>query len=135
MMEKILPPGVEHAEKADVSAEVFRIGGNLQQTCGTGAEQQSVNNLLVVECQRRQLMGKCEDHMHVGDRQKFCIASGQPLVASVGLAFRAMAVAAGIVGDGRGVAAASTSIPVTAERCRAAAFDGGEHFQVQSCQP
>jgi hypothetical protein len=30
MMEEILPPGVEHAEQADVSAEVFGIGGNLQ---------------------------------------------------------------------------------------------------------
>jgi hypothetical protein len=33
------------------------------------------------------------------------------------------------------MAAASTSVTVTAERCRAAAFDGGEHLQVQSRQP
>ncbi len=39
MVEQILAPGVQHAEEADLGAEVFRIGGDLQKAVRTGAEQ------------------------------------------------------------------------------------------------
>ena len=68
MAEKILPPGVKYAKEADVSAEMFRIGSNLQQGLGTGAKQQTIENLLVVEHQSGQLMREREDHMHIGNR-------------------------------------------------------------------
>ena len=68
VLEKILSPGVQHAEKADVSAKMFRIGRNLQQGLGTGAKQQTVENLLVVKHQSGQLMRQREDHMHIGNR-------------------------------------------------------------------
>ena len=42
---------------------------------------------------------------------------------------------AGVVGDGHGMAAARTSVAVTAECCRATTFDGREDLQVQSRQP
>jgi len=94
MMQEILSPGVEHVEKADPGAEVLGIGGDLQQRGGAGAEQQAVENPLVVECQWRQLMGQRENHMHVGNGQQFLAAGSEPLLPRVGLAFWAMTVAA-----------------------------------------
>ena len=45
---KILPPGVEHTEKANLSAQMLGIGGNLQQRRGTGVEQEVIDDLLVL---------------------------------------------------------------------------------------
>ena len=50
-----------------------------------------------MEDQRRKLMWKCEDHMHISYRQKFLATGGEPLVASVGLTLSAVAVAAGVI--------------------------------------
>ena len=52
-MLKILPPGVEHTQEADLRAKMLRIGGDLQQGCGTGAEQEVVDDLLVLQGQPR----------------------------------------------------------------------------------
>jgi len=79
-------------------------------------------------------MRQSEDYMNIRDREKLSLARGKPLVAGIGLTLRAMAVTAGVVGDGF-VATAGTPIFVAAERCRAAALDGGEHLAVQPCQP
>ena len=54
MMLKILSPGVEHAEEADLRAEMLGIGGDLQQGRGAGAEQEIVDDLLVLQSQPRQ---------------------------------------------------------------------------------
>ena len=47
VMLEILSPGVQHTQETDLSAEMFRIGGNLQQSCGAGAEQEVVDDLFV----------------------------------------------------------------------------------------
>ena len=49
MVEEVLAPGVKHAEEANLSAQVLRIGGELQQSRRTGAEQQAIQDSLVVE--------------------------------------------------------------------------------------
>ena len=134
MMLEILSPGVEHAEEADLRAEMFRIGGNLQQRGGAGAEQEVVDDFLVLQSQPRQLVGDGEDDMHVVDRQQFLAARGEPLVASVGLALRTMPGAAGVERDGL-MAALATAIQMAAERCRAAVLDGEEHAEMQPRQP
>ena len=121
---QVLSPGVQHAEEADVGAEMLRVGGDLQQGFGAGAEQQVVDGLLVLQRQPRQLVRQREDDMKVVDRQQFLAASGQPLVASVGLALWAVPVAAGVERDGL-VAALAAAVQMAAERCRAAALDGG----------
>ena len=72
-------------------------------------------------------MRHAEDQMIVGRRQQLPLAGGQPPVAGVGLALRAVAIPAGVVKDGL-MAAAVTLIAMPAERGRAAAFDGAEHF-------
>src|SRR3990172_6408719 len=135
VVEQVLAPGVEHAEETDLSAQMFRISGDLQESRSAGSKQQGIQKPLVVEGQRSQRVRKREDHMYIGNSQEFSLAGGQPLVASVRPTLRTMAVAAGVVGDGHGMTAARTTVPVTAERCRAAAFDGREHSSVQPCQP
>ncbi len=92
---EVLAPGVEHAEEADVGAEVFGIGGDLQQGFGAGAEQQVVDNFLVLQRQPGQLVREGEDNMNVADRQQFLAARGDPLVTGVGLTLWAMPIPAG----------------------------------------
>ena len=68
MVHQVLAPGVKHAEETDLTAQAFRIGGELQQSRCTGVEQQPVKQSLVVEHQVSQPPRNSEDHMHVGNR-------------------------------------------------------------------
>ena len=45
---KILAPGVEHAQKADLRTEMLGAGRDLQQGRGAGAEQEIVDDFLVL---------------------------------------------------------------------------------------
>ena len=108
---KVLTPGVEHAEEADLRAEMLGIGGNLQQGRGAGAEQQVVDDSSCsAEPASESSCGKREDDMDVRTGSSSLAAIGEPLVASVGLALWAMAVAAGVVRDGL-MAACESSDP------------------------
>jgi len=51
VMLKILAPGVQYAQKADLRSEMFGIGRDLQQSRGGGAEQEIVYDLLVLQSQ------------------------------------------------------------------------------------
>jgi hypothetical protein len=42
MMPQVLRPGVQHSEHADASAQMARVGGDLQQGLGSGSKQQVV---------------------------------------------------------------------------------------------
>jgi len=57
VMLKILAPGVEHTQETDLCAKMLRVGGNLQQSCGAGVEQEVVDDLLVLQGQPRQSWG------------------------------------------------------------------------------
>jgi hypothetical protein len=57
-------------EYADASAQMARIGGDLQQGLGSSTKQQVVKQALVAECEWRQLLGHGEDQMGVGHRQQ-----------------------------------------------------------------
>src|SRR5664279_5479133 len=134
VMLEILSPGVEHTQETDLSAKVLRIGGNLQQGCGAGAEQEVVDDLLILQGQPRQLVWNGEDDVKVVDRQQFLAAPGEPLVARVGLALWAVPGAAGVEGGGF-VAALQAAVEMTAERCSAAVLDGEQHAEMQPGQP
>ena len=41
MMHQVLSPGVKHAEETDLGTEMFRIGGDLQESCRAGSKQKS----------------------------------------------------------------------------------------------
>ena len=62
---KLLTPGSQHAEEAEFRAEVSRIARDFEKCFRTGAEQQIVDDFLVLQSQWRELRRKCEDHMDV----------------------------------------------------------------------
>jgi hypothetical protein len=49
LMVQVLSPAMEHRQKSDLSAEVFRVGANLEQSLRRGFEQAAVNQPLVLE--------------------------------------------------------------------------------------
>ena len=76
---QILSPGVQHAEESDLRAQMFGIGGNLQQRRGAGAEQKVIDDLLVLQSQPCQFVRDGKNHMHVLNGQQFLVAIGEPL--------------------------------------------------------
>lgn len=48
MVQQILPPGVQHGEETDFGAEMLGIGGDDAQGLGGGAEEQAVDECLVL---------------------------------------------------------------------------------------
>jgi hypothetical protein len=114
MMVQVLSPGMEHRQKSDLSAEVFRVGANLEQRLRRGFEQTAVNQPLVLERQWAQCLRQREHHMKVLDRQELRLASFEPSRAAPAPARRAMAITAGAVGD-RSLAALVALIDVAAE--------------------
>ena len=97
MRVQVLPPGVQHTEEADVSPQVARISGDLEQGLGTGAEQEVIEDLLVLQRQCGELVRQSKDNMDIGDGQKFTLPSHNPLVASAALTLWAMTIAAAVV--------------------------------------
>jgi hypothetical protein len=66
----------------------------------TGAEQEVIEDLLVLQRQWGELVRQSKDNMDIGDGQKFILPSHDPLVASAALALWAMAIAATVIRDG-----------------------------------
>ena len=54
MESELLTPSVQHGEEADFCAEVSRIAGDFEKSFRTGAEQQIIEDLLVLQGQWRQ---------------------------------------------------------------------------------
>jgi hypothetical protein len=57
MMFELLIPGVEHAKEADVGAEMLGIASGFEKCLGSGLQQEMVEKLLVLQGERRQLVG------------------------------------------------------------------------------
>src|SRR3984893_2243135 len=135
VMFEFLIPGVEHTEETDLGAEMLGIASDLEEGFGTGLQQQMVQDFLVLQSERRQLMGQGEDNMNVTRRQKFLATCFKPTVASVGLTLGAVPVAAAVVGDGRTVPAVGALIAMPAQGSGATARDGSQHFEVLPGDP
>src|SRR5216684_6413523 len=86
---------MQNAEEPDLCAQMLGVGSNLQQRGRTGFEKQLEENLLVLPSEWDQRVRDAEDQVVVIHRQQLLLASGQPLVPSVGLALRAMTIPAG----------------------------------------
>jgi len=105
MMLQLLIPGVEDAEEADLGSEMLGVRGDFDQCLGAAAEQQPVDHFFVLQGQRRQLVGECKHDMSVGRSEQLGAPRGQPAVARLALALRAVPVAARVIGDGAMAAA------------------------------
>src|ERR1019366_5107584 len=122
MMLEVLSPGMQYAEQADVGSQVLGVASNIEHGGGTGAEEQVVEQPLVLQHQGRHLMGQREDDVEVRHGQQLSGARGQPSGACVALALGTVPVAARVIGDGL-MSAAGASIAMTSERSRAATDD------------
>src|SRR4030095_7741820 len=132
---ELLTPGMQHSEKADFRAEVSRIASDLEKCFRAGAEQQAVDDFLVLQSQCCKLRRKCEDHMDVACREKFFLTCRDPAFPGRGLTLRAVPVAAGVVGDGGAMPAAGALIEMTAECGGATARNGQQHFDMLPAEP
>ncbi len=63
MEPELLSPSMQHGEEADFRAEVSRIASDFEKCFRTGAEQQIVEDFLVLHSQCGKLRRKCEDHI------------------------------------------------------------------------
>ena len=84
---------MQDRKETDVGSQVARISCYLEQGFRTGAEQEVIENLLVLQRQWGELGRESEDNMDIGNRQKFTLPSQNPLVASATLTLGAMAIA------------------------------------------
>ena len=82
---EFLAPGMQHAEEANLRAEVSRMACHFEKSFGAGAEQQIVEDLLILQHQRRQPMRQCEHHVQIAGREKFSSTCSDPAVSSSGL--------------------------------------------------
>src|SRR5208282_1500298 len=71
VMFELLIPSVEHAKEADLGTEMFGIASDFEKGFGTGLQQEMVEDLLVLQSQRRQFMRQGEDKMDVTRGEKF----------------------------------------------------------------
>ena len=115
-------PAMEHGGGADARAEVLGIGGDRQQRLGGRAEQQVVDDRLVLVGDRGDLGRQREDDMEIADRQQIGLAGREPILRRRALTLWAMAIAARVVGDAA-VAAIFAALDMPAERGRAALLD------------
>jgi hypothetical protein len=53
---EFLISSVEHPEEADLRAEMFGIASDFEESCGTGLQQEMVQEFLVLQGERCQFM-------------------------------------------------------------------------------
>jgi hypothetical protein len=129
MMGERRAPGVQDGDEADACAETLGVGGNRGQRLGGGPEQEVVDGGLVVERDGADRSRQGEDDVVVGHRQQLRHAFVEPSPRRGRLALRAVAVAAGIVGDAL-VRAVLAALDMAAERGSPASLDRRHHFQL-----
>ena len=75
-------------------------------------------------------MRNAEDQVIIANGKQFALPGAEPLLAGIGLAFGAVAVAAGAVRDGF-VTTTNTLIAMGAERSGSATRDRGEYLELR----
>ncbi len=115
------------------SAQMLGIGGDGQQSLRAGLEQQIVENPLVLQCQRVELLRSGENQMKVLDGQQVGLALLHPLGPFGLLAFRAMAIPARVVADAL-LVALRAALDMSAENGSAADLDSLHDPKLQQGQ-
>src|ERR1700680_2147205 len=81
MVLQVLAPGVEHGEKTNLRSYAPGIRRDFEESLGSCPKQDSINDALVLQSQRRQQMGQREDYVEIRNGQQLCGAVGEPLLA------------------------------------------------------
>lgn len=113
---------MQHGEEADLGAEMLGVGGDGAQRLGGGAEQQAVDERLVLVGDGGNGLRQREDDVEVPCVEKLGAAILQPLRAGQRLAAGTVPVAAAVEGDAP-VAALIARFDVPTERGGAAQLD------------
>ena len=135
MEPELLTPTMQHTEEANLRAEKSRIAGNFEKGLRAGAEQEIVDDLLVLQHQWGQAAGECEDHVHVARREKFLSARRNPLFPSGGLTLGAVAISAAIKRNGGTMPTTGALIDMAAQCGRTTPRNGQQHFDVAPTNP
>src|SRR5260370_26998222 len=101
MKHQVLSPTVQHGEEADLDAEMFGVGGNGAQGFRSGPKENVVQHFLVLVSDGGNLFRESKDDMEILGVEELGLTILDPLSPCQGLAFWAMAVAAG--GGGKAV--------------------------------
>src|SRR5262245_65540112 len=94
---QVLSPGVQDGQKADVPTQVFRVGRNLKQRLGGGAEQGAVQPAPVGPGQATERLRQRKDDVEVFHWQQFGRAFLEPPRPLGRLALGAVAISARVV--------------------------------------
>jgi hypothetical protein len=131
MMLQGLAPGVKNHGHTELGAEMPGIGRDGGECLSRRAEQDRVDDRLVLERDLADRCRQCEDDMKVRHRQQFGLPIREPLGPRQPLALRAMAVAAGVVGEAR-CATIIALLDMAAEHRRSARRDGAHDAPLDS---
>src|SRR5258708_11462074 len=112
-----------------------RMASHFEKGFRTGAEQESVEDLLVLQDQWRQAAGECEDHVQVAGREKLTLTRGDPAFPGSDLTLRAVAIAAAVIRDGGTIPATGALLEMTAERGSTTPPNGPQPFDVLPTDP
>jgi hypothetical protein len=97
-------------------------------------EQEVIEDLLVLQRQRGELVRQREDEVEVTDRQEFLLTGREPPLPRAPLTFGAVAIPARVVRDGL-VAAARTLVTMSTQSSGAATDEGKKYFLVDPVNP
>ena len=126
VMDECLAPRVQDGEETDLGAEVARVGSDRAERLGGGAEEQTVDDGLVLGGDLGDRRGHGEDDVEVLGGQQVRPAPFEPFGARQRLTGRTVTVATGVVPDAP-MAAVVALLDVAAEGGGAALLDGGHH--------
>ena len=135
MKQEFLVPGVQHAEKADLGPEMCGVPRHLQKGFCAGPQQQTIDDLFVLQSERSQLRRQSEDDMEVGRGEQFVASGLDPAFASGRLTLRAMAITTAVIRDGGTMSATGAFIDVAAECGGATARDGEQDLDMGPADP
>src|SRR4051794_18303101 len=122
MVLQVLTPGMEHSDETDLGAEVAGIGGDRAQGFSRRLEQDGVDRGLVLKSDFGGRRRQGEDDVKIRHRQQFGLPFSQPGGARRSLTFRAMSIAARIIGD-TNETALGAALDMAAERRGATRLD------------
>src|SRR3954453_13213455 len=133
MVQQVLSPGMEHREEADLSAQMPGVGRDRAQGLGRRAEQDAVDDLLVLVSDGGDFLRYREDDVEVLGVEDLGAAILQPFGTGQRLAFRAVPVPAAVVRDAL-MPALIALVDVATQRRRAAALDRGHDAALRGGQ-
>src|ERR1700674_2027650 len=111
---KVLPPCVQNCRDTDISTKVFGVGSNDGESLGGSLKQQAIDFGLVLIRNPSKRSRQLENQVEIRHGQELGFARGKPCRCRLPLAFRAVPVATGIIGDPR-MLTVLTPLDMTAE--------------------